>query len=225
MNLHYRYGLTLVILCCICMGYSEIIAQTSAADSTVTPFRKGRWITGITGGINSSLVDVKSEEGRNTSNEYNINIIGGKFFRDRWLIGGIIQMDRSDADDLTDFTTELIYVGPMISRYFSNSENGSIYLLLSPGYSRYRNLIRIADDLEVIEESSEGSGFGLLINLGYSYVVFDRIAFDIGVTVSQRWLEIERTQQPGNINFEDDIGLRSTSFSFGFRVLLDRFFQ
>ena len=204
------------------MLYSQ---DSIPSDSVVTPFRQGRWITGITGSINSSLVDFKSEEERTSSNEYSFNILGGNFFQDRWLVGGVIQMDRSDADALSDLTTETLFVGPFVSRYFSDSERGSLYLLLSPGYTRYRNFIRVADDLMVIEEQSEGSGFGFILNLGYSYVVFDRIAFDIGVTVAQRWLEVERTQQPGNVVFEDDITLRDISFSFGFRVLLDRFLQ
>ena len=204
------------------MLYSQ---DSIPSDSEVTPFRQGRWITGITGSINSSLVDFKSEEERTSSNEYSFNILGGNFFQDRWLVGGVIQMDRSDADALSDLTTETLFVGPFVSRYFSDSERGSLYLLLSPGYTRYRNFIRVADDLMVIEEQSEGSGFGFILNLGYSYVVFDRIAFDIGVTVAQRWLAVERTQQPGNVVFEDDITLRDISFSFGFRVLLDRFLQ
>ena len=64
-----------------------------------------------------------------------------------------------------------------------------------------------------------------MINLGYSYVIFDRIAFDIGVSVASRWLNVERTQQPADIVFSDDINLRDISFSFGFRVLLDKFLQ
>ena len=216
----------LLFLLLTCSSTDLVWAQDSIPnDSAQTPFRKGRWITGITGSINSSLVDVKSEEERTSSNEYSFNILGGNFFQDRWLVGGVIQMDRSDADALTDLTTETLFLGPFVSRYFSDSERGSLYLLLSPGYTRYRNLIRLTDDLELIEEKSEGSGFGVIINLGYSYVVFDRIAFDIGVTVAQRWLNVERIQQPGNVVFEDDITLRDISFSFGFRVILDKFLQ
>ncbi|MEN8799404.1 MAG: hypothetical protein ABF293_09165 [Flavobacteriaceae bacterium] len=225
MNHHCRFALLLAILYSICIGNSEILAQDSAVDSTVTPFRKGRWLTGITGTISSSVNESKSTDERTSSNEYALNILGGKFFKDRWLVGGIIQMDRSDADGLTDLNTESLFLGPMVTHYFSDSERGSLNLTLSPGYTRYNNSISFLDDLEENIEESEGSGFGFIANLGYSYVVFDRIAFDIGVALSQRWLNVERRVDPGNVVFSDDINLRDISFSFGFRVLLDSFLQ
>ena len=217
--------LNLLILLLLVFGSTALLYSQDSipSDSVTTPFRKGRWITGITGSITSSRVDIKSEDAESSSNEYGFNILGGSFVRDRWLVGGVIQMDRSDAEGLSDLTTESLFFGPLASRYLSDSDRGSLFILLSPGYTRYRNVISFTDDLAVNEEQAEGSGFGFLINLGYSYVVFDRIAFDIGFTVAQRWLSIERVQQPANIVFEDDIVLRDISFSFGFRVILDSF--
>ena len=194
-------------------------------DSIKTPFRKGRWLTGISGAINSSTNELKSTDEKGSSNEYAFNILGGNFIADRWLIGGIIQMDRSDADGLADISTEGLFIGPFASRYFSASERGSLFLALAPGYTRYRNELSFVDDLEENVELSEGSGFGLIINLGYSYVVFDRIAFDIGVSLGQRWVNVERRIEPGDIVLSDDITLRNISFSFGFRVLLDQLLQ
>ena len=214
----------LLILLLICGSTGLLCAQDSIpSDSLTTPFRKGRWLTGITGGITSSRVDIKSEDAESSSNEYNINILGGNFVQDRWLVGGVIQMDRSNAEGLSDVTTETLFFGPFASRYLSEAERGSLFILLSPGYTRYRNELRFTDDLVVNEELAEGSGIGFLVSLGYSYVVFDRIAFDIGFSVAQRWLSIERIQQPSNNVFEDDIVLRDISFTFGFRVILDSF--
>jgi hypothetical protein len=191
----------------------------------LTPFRKGRWLTGITGTISSSVNELKSTDERTNSNEYALNIVGGNFFRDRWLVGGIVQMDRSDADGLADLNAESLFLGPLVTHYFSDSEHGSLYLAISPGYTRYKNTIRFMDDVDENIEASEGSGFGFIVNLGYSYVVLDRIAFDIGVAITQRWLNVERRLDPGEVVFSDDINLRDISFSFGFRVLLDRFLQ
>lgn len=201
-------------------------AQDSiATDSATTPFRKGRWLTGITGSISSSTNELKSTDEQGSSNEYSINILGGNFIEDRWLIGGVIEMNRSDAEGLANLTTEGLFIGPLFTRYLSDAERGSLYFAMAPGYSRYRNVLIFTDDLGINEEQSEGSGFGLILNLGYSYVVLDRIAFDIGVSLGQRWLNIDRTIQPGDIIFSDDITLRNLSFSFGFRVLLDQFLQ
>ena len=216
----------LLFLLLSCSSTGLIWAQDSIPnDSAQTPFRQGRWFTGLVGGISSTRADVKSEEDKNSSNEYSISISGGNFVKDRWLIGGIIQFDRTDADGLTDLNTEILFIGPQAVRYLSDAERGSLFLGLSPGYTRYRNVIRFTDDFSQTEEISEGSGFGLVLSFGYSYVIFDRIAFDIGIAVVQRWLEVERTQMPGNVVFSDDINLRDISFSFGFKVLLDRFLQ
>ncbi len=225
MNQLLRYGLILTVLYCFCIGNSLIYSQTSTADSIKTPFRKGRWTTGITGTISSSVVEAKSTDERTSSNEYSLNIVGGNFFRNRWLVGGIVQMSRSDADGLADLNTESLFLGPLISHYFSDSDRGSLFLLLSPGYTRYNNAIRFQDDLDENIEESEGSGFGFIVNLGYSYVILDRVSFDIGVAITQRWLNVERRLELDEVVFSDDINLRDISFSFGFRVLLDRFLQ
>ncbi|MGB5238970.1 MAG: DUF481 domain-containing protein [Flavobacteriaceae bacterium] len=225
MNHPFRYALILVILYGICIGSSDILGQNSTADSTITPFRKGRWLTGITGTISSSVNETKSTDERTSSNEYALNIVGGNFFRDRWLVGGIVQMTRSDADGLTDLNSESLFLGPLISRYFSDSDRGSLFLTLSPGYTRYNNTISFMDDLDENFEESEGSGFGFIVSLGYSYVILDRVSFDIGVSLSQSWLNVERRLEQDEVVFSDDINLRDISFSFGFRVLLDRFLQ
>ncbi len=219
------WTLILIILSIFSLGNSYIFAQDSAVDSIGTPFRKGRWITGISGTISSSVNETKSTGERTTSNAYALNIVGGQFFKERWLVGGIVQMNRSDAEGLTDLKTESLFLGPLITRYFSDTERGSLYLTLAPGYTRNNNTIRFIDDLDENLEESEGSGFGFIINLGYSYVVFDRIAFDIGVAITQSWLNVERRLEPGEVVFSDDINLRDISFSFGFRVLLDRLLQ
>lgn len=216
----------IIILSILIASFHGAYAQdTIVTDSNITPFRKGRWLTGISGVINSSRNQFKSTGQDNSSNEYALNIVGGNFFKDRWLIGGIIQLERSDADGLTDLNTETLFFGPVISHYLSDSNRGALYFNLSPGYSRYRNLVRFNGDLVVNEDSAEGSGFGILIGLGYTYVVFDRIAFDIGVGITQRWLTVERTLQPEEIVFSENINLRNIGFSFGFKVLLDRFLQ
>ena len=196
-----------------------------AHDSVKSPFRKGRWLTGITGSIDSDRNETKSIEEITSSNEYAINIVGGNFFKDRWLVGGIIQADRSDAEGTTDINTETIFIGPQIAHYFSDSPRGSLFLSLSPGYTRYRNLVRFGEGVTENEEVSEGSGFAFLLNLGYSYVVFDRIAFDIGFGVGQFWVDVDRELQPEGTVASDNIKIRNFSFSFGFRVLLDRLLQ
>ena len=111
MNHPLHHVFILALLFSICFGNKTMIAQDSTADSTVTPFRTGRWLTGIAGTISSSVNEAKSTDERASSNEYSLNIVGGNFFRDRWLVGGIVQMTRSDADGLADLNTESFIPG------------------------------------------------------------------------------------------------------------------
>ena len=205
------------------MAIGTTLSQDSIVkDSALSPFRKGRWLTGISGSINSDRNETGSNDEVSTSNEYSLNIIGGNFFKDRWLIGGIIQADRSDSEGITDISNETIFVGPLISHYFSDASRGSLFLSVSPGYTRYRDEIELLLVGEVTRELSEGSGFGILLNLGYSYVVFDRIAFDIGFGINQFWINVDRELMPDNTVVSDDIAIRNISLSFGFRVILDQ---
>ncbi len=192
---------------------------------SVTPFRQGRWLTGLSGSIDSNNLELRSSELETTSNEFGLSLIGGSFFKDRWLVGGIIQANRSDAEGVTDLTTETLFIGPKIARYLSDSPRGSLYVFLSPGYARYRNFISLRGDALFSEETSEGSGFGFLVSLGYAYVVFDRIVFDIGIVLGQSWVDLERELQPEDLVISDNIAIRNISFSFGFRVLLDKFLE
>lgn len=221
LNLHRHKLLILLFL-----ATGSVYAQDNTTiDSTKTPFRKGRWLTGITGSINSDRNETKSNDEVTSSNEYALNIVGGNFFKDRWLVGGIIQADRSDAEGASDVNTETLFVGPLIVHYFSDSPRGSLFLSGAPGYTRYRNVISFTDESIANTEISEGSGFAFIINLGYSYVVFDRITFDIGFGIGQFWVDVDRELQPEAIVITDNIKIRNFSFTFGFRVLLDRLLQ
>lgn len=77
---------------------------------------------------------------------------------------------------------------------------------------------------EFTELLSKGNGIGILSTLGYSYVLHDRISFDLGLTANVNWLKVEQKGIPegtiNNVNFV----LSDLSFTFGFNVLLDEFF-
>lgn len=220
-----RFSRCTILIMLLVFSTLSFAQDSIATDSAMTPFRKGRWLTGLTGSINSNRNESGGNNEVTTSNEYALNIVGGNFFKDRWLVGGIIQADRSDSEGITEITNETIFIGPLISHYFSNASRGSLYVSLAPGYTRYRDEIRLIGGGIESRELSEGSGFGFLLNLGYSYVVFDRIAFDIGFGVNQFWIDVDRELFPDNTITTDDIKIRNVSLSFGFRVILDQLLQ
>ena len=77
---------------------------------------------------------------------------------------------------------------------------------------------------ETTEVLSKGGGFGTLIGLGYSYVIDDKIAFDIGFDLNLFWIGIDQEQQPVGTIISQNLSVSNTAFTFGFNVILDDFF-
>ncbi len=198
------------------------LAQESDSAVAETPFRKGRWITGLNGRISSGTTEFDSLKIR--SNSYAISIGTGRIFKDRWLAGLLLEAGRENAEDFNSRESEFLFVGPAVTRYFSKSAQGSVYLLLSPGYARTREsnefeINGIVDEQEVI-----GSGFGLVSTLGYSYVMNDQIGFNIGLTLTNFWIDATRTSALSNVRTSESLKVGELSFTFGFSVILDDFF-
>ncbi|RKN81365.1 outer membrane beta-barrel protein [Ulvibacterium marinum] len=198
--------------------------QNKSQDSLHTPFRKGRWLTGLSGNISSNTNKERSSDVKLITNEFGLNLSTGKFIKDRWLLGGNLRADRGSSSGNIDRTTESLFLGPFTSYYLTENERGSLFAKLSSGYVRYGEETSFNDLNNPIQEISEGDGFGVLIGLGYSYVINDQIAFDIGFDLNLFWVGIDQEQQPSGIIDSQNISISNTAFSFGFNVILDDFF-
>ncbi|HLV37980.1 hypothetical protein [Xanthomarina sp.] len=205
---------------------SFFFAQNKEIDSTknteITPFRKGRWLTGLTGSIGSGTFENTKTENKSISNWYRIEIGTGKFIIDRLNIGLSANMERSNIEnDTFENTSEIFFVGPKSTYFLSPSSIGSVFFSLSPGYVLYRETIGgIVQDVYV-ENLNKGGGFGFLSTFGFSYVIQDRVSFDLGLNYNVYWLNLdeETTIDPKvkNVSY----ALSNLSFSFGFKILLD----
>ncbi|WP_282117133.1 hypothetical protein [Cellulophaga baltica] len=194
------------------------------SDSIVTPFREGRWLTGLSGSISSNSNKIKSSEEKTITNEFGINLSTGKFIKDRWLLGGKLNLDRASSSNSVDRTTESLYVGPYVSYYLGKNSRGSLFTTLSTGYVRYREETSLYNLASPVTEIAEGGGFGTLFGLGYSYVINDQIAFDIGFDLNIFWVGINQEQQPSGTIGSESLTVSNTAFTFGFNVILDDFF-
>ncbi|NAS12534.1 outer membrane beta-barrel protein [Poritiphilus flavus] len=221
----FRRGLFKCILFFLCSLFTiSVIAQTSNQDSLNTPFRKGRWLTGLSGSIGSNTNKTNSSEEKTTTNEFGLNLSTGIFIKDRWLLGGSLSADRSETAGSIDGTTESIFIAPFLSYYLSPNDRGSLFVSISPGYVLYRDETTIIDPVNPVEQRSEGGGFGSLLGLGYSYVIHDRIAFDIGFDVNLFWIRVDERLEPQGTLVSENLSISNISFNFGFNVLLDDFF-
>nr|WP_299073006.1 outer membrane beta-barrel protein [uncultured Allomuricauda sp.] len=203
---------------------SILSQQAKSQDSLNTPFRKGRWLTGLSGSISSNISEVRGLNEKTITNEFGLNISTGQFIKDRWLFGGNLNADRASSGGNVDSTRETLFIGPFIAYYLSQNHRGSLFTKLSPGYVRYNEDIQLNSIASPNEILSEGGGFGTLIGLGYSYVIHDKIAFDIGFDLNLFWIGIDQEEQPLGTVTSQNISISNTAFTFGFNVILDDFF-
>ena len=216
----------LVILIFLAYGtnlcYSQNAVNTDTIDQTVTPFRKGRWLTSLSGNISTTTNELKSTNNKTISNDYGINLSTGTFFKERWLFGVTFQAERQESKGDFNVVGESFYFGPQFARYFSKTKDGSLFLNVSPGFVAYRSRATINEIPDFLSDA-EGNGFGTLISLGYSYVIRDLISFNIGFNLASYWIGIDSTNQDGILE-SDNITISDFSFTFGFGVILDDFF-
>lgn len=203
-----------------CFGQNIIIDSTENNEST--PFRKGRWLTGLTGSIGSGSFENTKTDNKSISNWYRIEVGTGKFIIDRLNLGLSANMERNNFEnDTEENTSETFFIGPKGTYFLSANNIGSVFFSLSPGYALYRETIGgLIEDI-YIENTNKGGGFGFLSTFGFAYVIHDRVSFDLGLNYNVYWLDLK--QETSNIENTNHVTyeLSNLSFSFGFKILLD----
>ena len=217
---HLKLVTLLFVLGAILHG-DAVVAQGVVADSTVlTPFRKGRWLLKMSGSISSSSVRTDSIGGSSYVNTYSLDLSGSKFIADKWALGMILAGERSGSKQFVDRTTETLFLGPLGSYYFSDNPTGSVFVRLSPGYSAFKNTVIEVNQGDENLDVITGQGVGFLVNLGYSLVLRDVVAFDLGFTYTSSWIWARHSINSGMDVRDENFRVGGIAFSFGFNVLL-----
>ena len=212
--------LLLALLLCSTLAFS----QSQESDSVSTAFRKGRWLTGLSGGISSSSTKLDTASQRAFGNQYAFDFSTGKFFKDQWLLGGLFKIQRDNSQQFVELESETLLVAPLLSYYLTNNKQGSLFFSIAPGYSRFREKTVIIVAGDPSQEELTGGGFGLFTQLGYSFVLHDRVVFDLGLGLNNNWIRATRKIDGRNNGRKADITIGTVLFSFGFNVILDEFF-
>ncbi len=212
------------VLCCFSGTAQEISTNGQSQDSILTPFRKGRWLSGLSGTFNSSTLNIESSDNLVSANSYGLEIFTGTFFKDRWFLGANVFVNSSTGNGLINKESESFLVGPSLSYYFLKEPYGSLYMSVLPGYFRIRESAAIEPEGEIIQELAEGPGFATRTRLGFAYAISDAIVLDVGVGTTLAWVDIDFSSTSGQSDRTESIFSSSTFFSFGFNVLLDEFF-
>lgn len=199
-------------------------AQGTPSDTVTTPFRKGKWLSGLSGSFSSNTLKLKSSDELFSSNSYGIEIFSGTFFRNRWFAGFNVYASSSSGSGLIERESESLLIGPSLGYYFLKDSYGSLYVSVLPGYLRVREEGSVLLEGEALSQKAEGPGFATRIRLGYSYVISRRIVLDVGVGTNLSWLKLSYNSEIESASREESIFSNATFFSFGFNVLLDEFF-
>ncbi|MGI9570275.1 MAG: hypothetical protein ACR2PH_11185, partial [Desulfobulbia bacterium] len=184
----------------------------------------GRWLTGLSGSISSGANSLDTLGTGVTRNQYSIDLRTGVFVKDRFLVGGLITVSRVNSEEFSKNTAETLFVGPLFSWYLTKGETGSLFISATAGYVKFRDESSYVLGGNQFSSLIDGNGGGGLLRFGYSYVLHDRVAFDLGLNYSQSWIRGDITEQPGNTTRREDFIVGDLSFSFGFNVILDKFF-
>lgn len=193
-------------------------------DSLTTPFRKGRWLSGLNGSFSSTNLRLEAENEQISTIQYGLEIFTGTFIYDRWFLGLSLLANRTSGSGFIERDLETFTIGPTVSRYFLKDHYGSLYLSGTPGIIIVRDEAAFEIDGATSNRSLEGPGVSIRLRLGYSYVISDKIILDVGLDNSFIWYDVELVTDPPQNVSKDTIFTNSTAFSFGFIVLLDEFF-
>ncbi len=168
---HNQSLIVLAILSILWTGnslYAQNDSLQTENDSLAitTPFRKGRWITGLNGTISSGSNSLNNSTSGVTRNQYAIDFRTGKLVKDRLLVGGVLSFSRSNSDEFLKRTLESLFAGPLTTWYFTDGEQGSLFLSGAAGYVSFRDESALDQSNNPPAILIDGDGFGILVGFG-----------------------------------------------------------
>ena len=211
----------LSVLISLC-SLSPLLAQST--DSLQTPFRKGRWFTGLSGSISSSTVSLDTGTDNTITNRYGFSFDTKYFVRKKLALGVTLSTSRENAEEFVTQESELFLVGPSARYYVVDNIRGALFFEGFLGYSKFFERTTIKDPNFSFDQREKGGGIGAFTALGFSYVVSDKIIFDLALRYNLNLLRTERINEVSTTSTTENIRLADLSFGFGFNIILDEFF-
>ena len=195
----------IILLCCLIAAFTS---YSQEQDSTVYegPFRKDRFITGLTGSIRSAAVSENfTSTDRKFIEGYQVGTNSGYFFYERVAIGVSFKVSRDVQESINRTESETLQIGPWIRYYTSPDSRGSVYPELSIQYVNFSDNSRTLDTT-IEERFLRSSGVGVEAGVGFTYTVGDNIGFDIGLNYSAAFVN-GKTTGTKIVGTEEDLKL------------------
>lgn len=202
---------------------TEVHAQEAEGAKT-HPFEKGRFITGINGSIRSgqkSRTTINSSQDSKTF-DFTLGTQSGVFIRKRLLLGGSLQVSKSNSEtSVLKLNEEIFTIGPWTRYYLGKDPKASIFIELNLFFAR-ENIDTQSGT--ITNRELKANGFGGSAGTGFTYVVNNNIAFDL--TLAYNAIQFYGkdynllTDTSSKINFSESF----LAVTFGFRIMLNEFF-
>ncbi|MBU2649484.1 MAG: hypothetical protein KKA81_00995 [Bacteroidetes bacterium] len=203
-----------------------ILVQISNAQEDTakayTPFREGRWLLGFSGNVRSSFVTnaFSWRKELNFTNGYQLEIIGGKFIRERFTIGPIFSIARQNLEENTESEYEIFRIGPWFRYYLTREGVAALYPNLMLYYANYYTHSLIQQPVKVFDLEKRGQGPGVGFGLGFNYVIKDIAVLEINLNYYYAYLFGEEVDYINEIRSDKQFSIGDLYLSFGFSVLL-----
>jgi hypothetical protein len=202
----------------------NLMAQTERDSVEQSAFRKGRNLVGVTGSISSAYLNNanSSSQKNQIGNLYRFNVRLGKFVAHKNVVGLMFLASRTELVGYINSKAEVMALGPWYRLYLGKVPNIAFYLQPSLLYASYFGESDGGQALQTIDEDLDLHGVRGGLGIGISYVMGDRVSFDVGCEYNQARYWGRYTDH--TLNLEQDIVLNRGEFvfSFGFNVLFER---
>jgi len=206
---------------------SGVIAQSGNDSTVLSSFRKGRNLVGLGGSISSSYLTSANTSNDNSQlgNLYRFDIRLGKFVANKNMMGMVFTASRTQMIGYINNIAEMMGIGPWYRLYLGKEPNIAFFLQTDLLYSNYHGESFGVQSFVSIDEILDVAGIRGSLGVGISYVMGDRVAFDVGFEYNQaRYWGVVNDNV---LDVQQDIVLDRGGFvfSFGFNVLFKRLKQ
>lgn len=203
------------------------IPQSKAQNDTlISPFAKGKFMTGLSGNISSGGV---REIGTGFAssvfeNKYAINTQSGVFVKDRWSLGLSFTISRINNSDVFNLSSEILALGPFTRYYLSDYHKGSVFIELTLFYANLFEESKLDDPNLNIHSILRGKGIGIKPAFGFTYAFTKTVGFDMGLELSLSVLNATLSDLINETEEKESIFSENVAFRFGFIILINEFF-
>ncbi len=209
-----------ILLFVILFAFFDAYSQDSVSDKT--PFRKGRWYLGLDGNVKSQFQTQAFNifDNINFTNGYNLRIKGGYFSHNYFTIGPLFTIGRQNIQENINEEFELLKIGGWFRYYLAKNSNASLYPDIAFVFANYYAHSQYEHPTDPFDFVTRGVGPGVILGLGFDYVINDIIALEIIMNYNFTYFFGEERDLLLNTDKYKQFSVGEIQLTLGFAVLL-----